>query len=228
MPRRRSPIVRAMLCRPPARLGRRRGCVRRASPSCRAASSRRCCFRPFRSSGNDADIDSAANALTYAALALGLNIVVGLAGLLDLGYAAFFAIGAYTYGVAASWQIEPAWSGFWEPFQWLGLVARLHEAGGDVVHFQVSFWLMMPVVGGGDGVFRRAVRRPDPAAQGRLPGDRHLRLRRDRADRRAQHAERHQRRDGAQRRRRAAAFRLELRRQRDALLLCRARARRAC
>ncbi|HZT86832.1 MAG TPA: ATP-binding cassette domain-containing protein [Stellaceae bacterium] len=94
---------------------------------------------------NDADIDSAANALTFAALALGLNIVVGFAGLLDLGYAAFFAIGAYAYGVAASWQLAPAWSGFWEPFQWLGLVSRFHDTGGDVVHFQVSFWLMMPI-----------------------------------------------------------------------------------
>ncbi len=94
---------------------------------------------------NDADIDSVANALTYAALALGLNIVVGLAGLLDLGYAAFFAIGSYTYGVAASWQMTPDWTSFWEPFQWLGLVARFHQAGGDVVHFQVSFWLMMPI-----------------------------------------------------------------------------------
>jgi branched-chain amino acid transport system permease protein len=93
---------------------------------------------------NDADIDAAANALTYAALALGLNIVVGLAGLLDLGYAAFFAIGAYTYGVAASWQVTPEWTSFWETFQWLGLVARFHEDAGDVVHFQVSFWLMMP------------------------------------------------------------------------------------
>ena len=93
---------------------------------------------------NDADIDSAANALAFAALALGLNIVVGFAGLLDLGYAAFFAIGAYTYGVASSWQLQPAWGGFWEPFQWLDLVARFHAAGGDVVHFQVSFWLMLP------------------------------------------------------------------------------------
>ena len=94
---------------------------------------------------NDADIDAAANALTYASLALGLNIVVGMAGLLDLGYAAFFAIGAYTYGIAASWQVTPLWTGYWEPLQWLGLVARFHQAGGDVVHFQVSFWLMMPV-----------------------------------------------------------------------------------
>jgi branched-chain amino acid transport system permease protein len=90
---------------------------------------------------NDADIDSLANALAFAALALGLNIVVGFAGLLDLGYAAFFAIGAYTYGAFASFQIEPAWSSFWEPFQWLGLVAHTD----DVVHFTVSFWLMMPI-----------------------------------------------------------------------------------
>ena len=96
-------------------------------------------------SGNDANIDSAANALAFAALALGLNIVVGFAGLLDLGYAAFFAIGAYTYGALASFQLEPAWSGFWEPFQWLDLVARVHEPTGDTVHFQVSFWLAMPI-----------------------------------------------------------------------------------
>jgi branched-chain amino acid transport system permease protein len=94
---------------------------------------------------NDANIDSAANALSYAALALGLNIVVGMAGLLDLGYAAFFAIGAYAYGVAASWQLAPAWSEFWAPFEYLHLVARFHDTGGDVVHFQVSFWLMMPI-----------------------------------------------------------------------------------
>src|SRR5262249_17633568 len=94
---------------------------------------------------NDADIDSAANALAFAALALGLNIVVGFAGLLDLGYAAFFAIGAYAYGVASSWQWQPAWSGFWEPFQWLDLVTRFQAVGGDVVHFQVSFWLMLPI-----------------------------------------------------------------------------------
>ncbi|EPZ39397.1 MULTISPECIES: branched-chain amino acid ABC transporter permease [Anoxybacillus] len=40
----------------------------------------------------------------YIAMALGLNIVVGLAGLLDLGFVAFFAIGAYTYGIFATAQ----------------------------------------------------------------------------------------------------------------------------
>ncbi|MCG3189054.1 MAG: hypothetical protein LKCHEGNO_01297 [Burkholderiaceae bacterium] len=41
-------------------------------------------------------------ALLYVLLALGLNIVVGYAGLLDLGYIAFYAVGAYTFGLLAS------------------------------------------------------------------------------------------------------------------------------
>ena len=97
---------------------------------------------------NGGDIDAAANACAFATLALGLNIVVGYAGLLDLGYAAFFAIGAYTYGALSSWQIQPLWSEFWEPFEWLGLVARIHAEGvPDVVHMTVSFWLGMPICG---------------------------------------------------------------------------------
>ncbi|MBS0643846.1 MAG: branched-chain amino acid ABC transporter ATP-binding protein/permease [Proteobacteria bacterium] len=94
---------------------------------------------------NDADIDAAANAAAYATLALGLNIVVGFAGLLDLGYAAFFAIGAYAYGILTSFQVMPPWSAFWEPFAFLYLVERLQQPGGDVVHFTVSFWIMLPV-----------------------------------------------------------------------------------
>jgi ABC-type branched-subunit amino acid transport system permease subunit len=47
-------------------------------------------------------IQSFASAGIFVLLALGLNVVVGLAGLLDLGYAAFFAIGAYTYAYGAS------------------------------------------------------------------------------------------------------------------------------
>ena len=41
-------------------------------------------------------------ALLYIMLALGLNIVVGFAGLLDLGYIAFYAVGAYVYALLAS------------------------------------------------------------------------------------------------------------------------------
>ena len=51
---------------------------------------------------NAGHINSAADAAVFVLLALGLNIVVGFAGLLDLGYAAFFAIGSYTYALAAS------------------------------------------------------------------------------------------------------------------------------
>src|SRR5438477_8616011 len=47
-------------------------------------------------------INSAADTGAFVLLALGLNIVVGYAGLLDLGYAAFFAIGTYSYAILAS------------------------------------------------------------------------------------------------------------------------------
>jgi branched-chain amino acid transport system permease protein len=95
---------------------------------------------------NDADIDSMANAAAYAVLALGLNIVVGFAGLLDLGYAAFFAIGAYTYGILTSFQVQPEWSTFWEPFRLVGLVSKMaaETGSGSVVHFTLSFWLALP------------------------------------------------------------------------------------
>jgi ABC-type branched-subunit amino acid transport system permease subunit len=46
--------------------------------------------------------DAFANAGVFMLLAMGLNIVVGLAGLLDLGYAAFFAIGSYAYAYSNS------------------------------------------------------------------------------------------------------------------------------
>ncbi|MFN8475872.1 MAG: branched-chain amino acid ABC transporter permease [Anaerolineae bacterium] len=58
--------------------------------------------------------------LTFVVLALGLNIVVGYAGLLDLGYAAFFAIGAYTTGLLyspyISSQVGADWP--WLQFVW--------------------------------------------------------------------------------------------------------------
>ncbi|MFN4251532.1 branched-chain amino acid ABC transporter permease [Deinococcus sp.] len=47
-------------------------------------------------------LDLSIQIMIFAALALGLNIVVGLAGLLDLGYIAFFAVGAYLWGIFAS------------------------------------------------------------------------------------------------------------------------------
>ena len=50
-------------------------------------------------------VSQATRAGYFVLLAIGLNVVVGFAGLLDLGYAAFFAIGAYTYALLASPQL---------------------------------------------------------------------------------------------------------------------------
>jgi len=49
-------------------------------------------------------------ALLYVLLALGLNIVVGYAGLLDLGYIAFYAVGAYMFGLLASPHLSDTFS----------------------------------------------------------------------------------------------------------------------
>jgi branched-chain amino acid transport system permease protein len=59
------------------------------------------------------------NVLIFALMGFGLNIVVGFAGLLDLGYVAFFAIGAYTMGLLTS--------------------------GGDVGIAGMSFWVAVPI-----------------------------------------------------------------------------------
>lgn len=63
--------------------------------------------------------DLGINALIYIMLGWGLNIVVGLAGLLDLGYVAFYGVGAYTFGLLSS---DFGWS-FWEALPLCGLFA---------------------------------------------------------------------------------------------------------
>lgn len=74
-------------------------------------------FPPFDGFGTQKDwVGSFADAGVFVLLAVGLNVVVGLAGLLDLGYAAFFAIGAYTYAYGAS-----SFSGLHIPF-WIMLI----------------------------------------------------------------------------------------------------------
>ena len=71
----------------------------------------------------------AGDAGVYVLLALGLNVVVGFAGLLDLGYAAFFAIGAYTYAFIASEHlvVTPLHSAIHMPF-WIVLIVALFVA----------------------------------------------------------------------------------------------------
>ena len=56
---------------------------------------------PFVSGGSRYAIDTATTVLIYVMLGWGLNVVVGLAGLLDLGYVAFYAVGAYSYALLA-------------------------------------------------------------------------------------------------------------------------------
>ena len=61
-------------------------------------------FLPFFYESGSGFMNDATVALVYVVMALGLNIVVGFAGLLDLGYVAFFAIGAYTMGwLGSTW-----------------------------------------------------------------------------------------------------------------------------
>ncbi|SFM11172.1 high-affinity branched-chain amino acid ABC transporter permease LivM [Halopseudomonas yangmingensis] len=64
---------------------------------------------PFFS--NRGNIDLATLVLIYVMLGLGLNIVVGLAGLLDLGYVGFYAVGAYSYALLAMYFGMGFWAG---------------------------------------------------------------------------------------------------------------------
>ena len=65
---------------------------------------------PLAFAGNRYVVDTATTVLIYVMLGWGLNVVVGLAGLLDLGYVAFYAVGAYTYALLST---QFGW-GFWE------------------------------------------------------------------------------------------------------------------
>jgi branched-chain amino acid transport system permease protein len=79
-------------------------------------------------------------ALLYVLLALGLNIVVGYAGLLDLGYVAFYAVGAYMLGLLASPQLTDTFPAF----------ASMFPNG-----LHMPWWVVIPLgalVAGGAGV----------------------------------------------------------------------------
>ncbi len=76
-------------------------------------------FAPFLVDESGDVMNNMVLAAAYVVMALGLNIIVGYAGLLDLGYVAFFAIGAYTVGYFGS--------GFWS-----------NAGGGEGVHIAVG------------------------------------------------------------------------------------------
>ncbi len=77
-------------------------------------------------------------ALLYVLLALGLNIVVGYAGLLDLGYVAFFALGAYMFGLLASPHLTATFPA----------IAAMFPEG-----LHISFWMVVPLAALVAGVF---------------------------------------------------------------------------
>ena len=80
-------------------------------------------------------------ALLYVMLALGLNIVVGYAGLLDLGYVAFYAVGAYMFALLASPHL-------WETFP---AVAAMFPNG-----LHTPIWLVIPLGAALAGLFATA------------------------------------------------------------------------
>lgn len=77
-------------------------------------------------------------ALLFVLLSLGLNIVVGYAGLLDLGYVAFFAIGAYMYGLLSSPHLTQAFP----------VIAAMFPNG-----LHTPLWLVVPLSAALAGVF---------------------------------------------------------------------------
>ena len=77
-------------------------------------------------------------ALLYVLLALGLNIVVGYAGLLDLGYVAFFAVGAYLFALLGSPHLA-------EAFPWIA------AAFPDGLHLPI--WAVIPLAAALAGLF---------------------------------------------------------------------------
>ena len=84
-------------------------------------------------------------ALLYVMLALGLNIVVGYAGLLDLGYVAFYAVGAYMYALLASPHLM-------SNFEWIA------AAFPNGLHS--SIWLVVPLGAAIAAFFRQVLGAP--------------------------------------------------------------------
>jgi branched-chain amino acid transport system permease protein len=81
-------------------------------------------------------VQTAVIMLVFTMMAIGLNIVVGYAGLLDLGYVAFYAVGAYTAAWFASLQFEQTNFHF-------GAVGVSPDAPG--IH--LSIWIVLPIAG---------------------------------------------------------------------------------
>src|SRR5471030_1270618 len=85
-------------------------------------------------------------AMLYVMLALGLNIVVGFAGLLDLGYIAFYAVGAYLAATLASPQFAVVLQSFVDEYPTIGN-ALVHLFGAEVTQHGIHLpvWIIVPL-----------------------------------------------------------------------------------
>ena len=106
--------------------------------------------------------------IVFTMMALGLNIVVGYAGLLDLGYVAFYAVGAYT-AAGSPRSSSTRWT-----FHF-GSVGISTDGAG--IH--ISIWLVLIIAGRLTALVGHPDRPADAAPARRLPRDRDARLRRD-------------------------------------------------
>ena len=111
-------------------------------------------------------VDLATLVLIYIMLGLGLNIVVGLAGLLDLGYVAFYAVGAYSYALLSEyfglsfWAALPIGAGFAALFGFLLGFPVLRLRGdylaivtlgfGEIIRILLNNWT--DITGGPNGI----------------------------------------------------------------------------
>ncbi|BBB59842.1 branched-chain amino acid ABC transporter permease [Undibacterium sp. KW1] len=92
--------------------------------------------------------------LLYIMLALGLNIVVGFAGLLDLGYIAFYAVGAYLAGIFASPQFAIALESIVDSYPGFGAFL-VNVLGQEITQngIHLSVWLIVPMAAAVAGLF---------------------------------------------------------------------------
>ncbi|MFZ6814245.1 ABC transporter permease subunit [Undibacterium sp. Rencai35W] len=93
-------------------------------------------------------------ALLYIMLALGLNIVVGFAGLLDLGYIAFYAVGAYMAGLLASPQFAVVLESFVNNYPAVGNFL-MWVFGPEIAQtgLHLSVWVIVPLAAALAGLF---------------------------------------------------------------------------
>jgi branched-chain amino acid transport system permease protein len=85
-------------------------------------------------------------ALLYTMLALGLNIVVGFAGLLDLGYIAFYAVGAYLAGLLASPQFSIVLQSFVDTYPAIGhFLVNLFGPQITAHGIHLPVWIVVPL-----------------------------------------------------------------------------------